>query len=148
MKTVDCGFSGPNAVNRLTGDGPGILVDIGFDQRWRPLLGTKPTPNARDVVALIDTGAQECFIDVDLASQLRLPIVDRREVAGSHGRHEVDVYLAQIHIPALDFTQYGKFAGAYLHRGGLHFEVLMGRTFLENFTLRYDGRSGRVTLTG
>lgn len=146
MKTVECGFSGPNAINRLTGDGPTILVDIGFDPTWR--RGTIPIPKDRDIAALIDTGAQECFIDVDLATHLGLPVVDRREVAGSHGKHEVDVYLAQIHIPALVFTQYGKFAGAYLHSGGLQYEVLMGRTFLENFTLMYDGRSGRVSLTG
>jgi hypothetical protein len=146
MKTVECGFRGPDAINRLTGDGPTILVDIGFDPGWRP--GRIPVPNDRDIVALIDTGARECFIDVDLVTHLQLPIVDRCEVAGSHGRHEVDVYLAQIHIPALIFTQYGKFAGAYLHRGGLQYEVLMGRTFLENFNLTYDGRSGHVTLTG
>jgi hypothetical protein len=146
MKTVQCGFTGQDAINRLTGDGPTVLVDIGFDHSWRP--GKIPVPNDRDIVALIDTGARECFIDVDLAGHLQLPVVDRCEVAGSHGRHEVDVYLAQIHIPALVFTQYGKFAGAYLQRGSLQYEVLMGRTFLENFTLMYDGRSGRVTLTG
>jgi predicted aspartyl protease len=146
MKTAECGFSGPNAANRLTGKGPTILVDIGFDPTWR--LGKIPIPNDRDIVALIDTGARECFIDSDLANHLRLPIVDRCEVAGSQGRHEVDVYLAHVHIPTLVWTQYGKFAGAYLNRGGLPYEVLMGRTFLENFTLSYNGKSGRVTLTG
>jgi predicted aspartyl protease len=146
MKTAECGFAGPFAANKLTGDGPSILVDIGFDPTWR--AGKIPVPKDRDLVALVDTGAQECFIDCDLANHLQLPLVDRREVAGTLGKHEVDVYLAQIHIPSLDFTQYGKFAGAYLNRGGLQYEVLMGRTFLENFTLMYDGRSGRVTLTG
>ena len=102
MKTIQCGFSGLDAAYRLTEKGPGILVDIGFDQTWR--LGKTPVPNDRDIVALIDTGAQECFIDCDLATHLQLPIVDRREVAGSNGKHAVDVYLAQIHIPALDWT--------------------------------------------
>src|SRR5271166_5648630 len=142
MKTVECGFSGPSAANRLTGDGPNILVDIGFDPAWRP--GKIPTPKDRDIVVLIDTGAQECFIDCDLANHLQLPIVDRREVAGSMGKHEVDGYLAQLHISALDLTHYGQFAGAYLNRGGLQYSVLMGRTFLESFMLMYDGRSGRV----
>jgi predicted aspartyl protease len=146
MKTVECGYSGPSAVNRLTGDGPTILVDIGFDPTWQ--RGKIPIPSDHDIVALIDTGAQECFIDSDLANHLHLPIVDRCKVAGSQGKHEVDVYLAHVHIPALVWTQYGKFAGAYLNRGGLQYEVLMGRTFLENFTLSYNGKSGRVTLTG
>jgi predicted aspartyl protease len=143
MKIAECGFSD---ANRLTGDGPGILVDIGFDPAWRS--GNIPVPKDRDIVALIDTGAQECFIDCDLASHLHLPMVDRREIAGSIGKHEVDVYLAQIHIPSLNFIQYGQFAGAYLNRGGLQCGVLMGRTFLENFILMYNGKSGRVTLTG
>jgi hypothetical protein len=72
MRTVECGFSDPN---KLTGDGSGILVDIGFDPAWR--FGQIPTPKDRDIVALIDTGAQECFIDCDLANHLQLPIVDR-----------------------------------------------------------------------
>jgi hypothetical protein len=143
MNTIECGFSDSN---RLIGDGPRILVDIGFDPAWR--IGKVPTPKDRDIVALIDTGAQECFIDCDLANHLQLPIVDRREVAGSMGKHEVDVYLAQLHVPPFSLVHYGKFAGAYLHRGGLPYEVLMGRTFLQTFLLMYDGRSGRVTLTG
>jgi predicted aspartyl protease len=146
MKSIECGYSGPLAANRLTGDGPTILVDIGFDPAWRP--GEIPKPSDRDLPALIDTGAQECFIDCDLATHLRLPVVNRREVAGSAGKHVVDVYLAQIYIPALLFTMRGAFAGAYLNQGGMPYEVLMGRTFLERFSLMYNGRTGRVTLTG
>jgi hypothetical protein len=51
-------------------------------------------------------------------------------------------------IPSLELIQYDKLTGAYLHSEGLQFEVLMGRTFLAKFVLLYDGRSGRVTLTG
>jgi hypothetical protein len=103
--SLECGFSGPLAAHRLTGDGPTILADIGFDPAWRP--GRRPAPGARNASALIDTGVQECFVDCDLADQLQLPIVNRREVAGSAGKHEVNVYLAQIFIPSLLFTQHG-----------------------------------------
>jgi hypothetical protein len=61
MKTIECGFNGSGAANRLTGDGPAILVDIGFDGTWR--RGKLPIPSDRDIVALVDTGARECFID-------------------------------------------------------------------------------------
>lgn len=145
-RIVECGYSGLNAANDLTGDGPTILVDVGFDPEWR--IGLIPVASDRNIVGLIDTGAQECFIDCDLANRLALPIVDRREVAGSNGKHEVDVYLAQIFSPDLLFIQQGRFAGAYLKRGGMPYEVLMGRTFLERFILVYDGPSGRVTLSG
>lgn len=146
MKTIECGFSGQLAVSKLTTFGPTVPVDIGFDQGWRP--GAIPAPGGRDVPALIDTGAQECFIDCDLANHLNLPIVNRREVAGSHGKHEVDVYLAQLHVRDLFFTMSGLFAGVYLHRGGMPYEALIGRTFLEHFSLAYNGRTGRVRLTG
>jgi hypothetical protein len=143
--SIECGFSGPLAAHRLAGTGPTIPVDIGFDPIWR--AGRRPAAADRDVPALIDTGAQESFIDCDLATRLQLPIVERREVSGSAGKHEVDVYLAQIFIPPLFFTQHGEFAGAYLKRGGMPYQVLMGRTFLAKFILQYNGQSGRVTLT-
>jgi predicted aspartyl protease len=146
MPTVECGFSGGSGRDDLTGFGPSIRVDIGYDPAWLP--GAIPKADDRNIPALIDTGAQECFIDCDLATRLKLPIRDRREISGSRGRHEVDVYDAQIHIPNLAFTQYGQFAGVFLARGGFAFPILMGRTFLTHFTLHYDGRAGRVTLTG
>ena len=146
MKTaIECGFSSQLAWKKLVASGPTILVDIGFDETWSQ--GSVPNPGDRDVQALIDTGAQECFIDSELASQLNLPVVDRRAVAGTQGRHDVDFYLAQIFVPDLAFTVEGLFGGAHLHKGGVTYEVLMGRTFLEHFSLFYNGRTGRVTLT-
>ena len=47
----------------------------------------------------------------------------------------------------LGFTMHGQFAGVYLLRGGQDLRVLMGRTFLANFQLGYNGTSGKVTLT-
>jgi hypothetical protein len=145
MKTVECGFYG-NA-NRLTGDGPTISVNIGFDTNWRPERGHAPIPGEREILALIDTGATECFIDSDLATILNLPIVDRRDVAGSVGKHSVYVFLAQIYIPSLEHVQDGTFAGAYLGRGGMPYRVLLGRTFLQQFVLMYNGITGRVSLS-
>jgi predicted aspartyl protease len=95
--------------------------------------------------ALVDTGAQECFIDRDLASALTLPIVDRQEIAGSTGRDEVEVYLAQIHVKDLYFTIRGRFCGCIIEEDT--YKVLIGRSFLEHFSLWYRGRTGRVTLT-
>jgi len=132
MKTrLDCGFSGLGASDELMEHGPRISVDIGFDPAWR--LGLIPAPKKRNVPALIDTGALESFIDCDLATELDLPICDRRAISGTIGSHEVDVYMAQVFVPAFEFTVYGQFAGVYLLRGGLNFRVLMGRTFLKYF---------------
>ena len=57
------------------------------------------------------------------------------------------MHLAQIYVPALDFTMYGVFAGVHLTAGGQPHYALMGRTFLQEFTLVYEGRTGTVTLS-
>jgi len=146
--SLDCGYSGPRAPEELVKYGPTIWVDIGFDPSWRPgPPARKPNAAALRVRALIDTGAEQSFIDCDLAARLKLSIFDWAEVAGSQGRHEVEVYLAQIFIQPLQLTQHGQFAGVHLQRGGMPYQVLIGRTFLEHFTLHYNGRSGQVTLT-
>jgi hypothetical protein len=146
MRTrLSCGFSGTGASDVLIERGPTIYVDIGFDPTWRQ--GRIPAAKKRNVPALVDTGALESFIDCDLATQLDLPISDRREISGSRGRHEVDVYTGQVYVPAFEFTVYGQFAGVYLSSGGTDFRVLIGRTFLKYFTLTYNGPTGHVTLT-
>ena len=64
--------------------------------------------------ALVDTGASESCIDSLLATELGLPVVDRRSVSGTHGAHPVNVHLAQVYVPTLDFTIFGTFAGVHL----------------------------------
>jgi hypothetical protein len=86
-------------------------------------------------------------IDSAVAATLALPIVDRQKVSGSGGTHEVNMHLGQIYVPELDYTIYGSFAGVDLAAGGQPHVVLIGRTFLRNVTLLYEGRTGRVTIT-
>jgi predicted aspartyl protease len=124
--------------------GPTIPVDIGFDPNYKgagiPISGIK------DVKALVDTGATECCIDSLLAKQLNLPVVDRRPAEGIGGKKEVDIHLAQIHIPSLNRTVYGRFAGVHLAAGGQAHGALLGRTLLRAFTMTYNGTTGAVTL--
>src|SRR5205823_6239775 len=96
---------------------------------------------------LVDTGASESCIDSLLAAQLNLPIVDRRPTSGAHGSLEVNMHLAQVRIPALNFTIYGAFAGVRLAVGGQTHRALIGRTFLQRFTMVYEGRTGAVTIS-
>jgi len=56
------------------------------------------------------------------------------------------MYVAQIHIPSLNYTIYGQFAGVDLAVGGQIHKALIGRTFLGNFTMMYEGSTGSVTL--
>lgn len=145
-----CGFnSSPQAhgADLLINFGPTVLVDIGFDSSWRPNASIAPTLAAEKLWALIDTGATTSCIDQMLAASLGLPIVDLQPIAGSNGKHIVNMYLAQIHVPALGFTQHGMFAGVDLQGGGQTHRALIGRTFLRHFELHYEGHSGTVRLT-
>ena len=118
---------------------------MGFDPDLVVGRGRPQLPDAA-FAALVDTGAQESCIDSALAMELGLPIVDRQRVAGAQGASEVNRHLAQIHVPELDWVVYGAFAGVHLTAGGQPHLALIGRTFLQNFTLTYEGPSGRVTI--
>jgi hypothetical protein len=43
---------------------------------------------------------------------------------------------------------WGEFAGVQLAAGGQRHQALVGRTFLQRFTMAYDGRTGEVTIAG
>jgi hypothetical protein len=126
--------------------GPTLIVNIGFDPDYKS-GGAPPKPGMTGLEALVDTGASECCVDDWLATQLKLPVVDRRPVSGISGQKEVNMYLAQVHVPALQFTMYGSFAGVNLLAGGQIHKALIGRSFLQYFTMTYEGRTGSVTLS-
>jgi hypothetical protein len=89
----------------------------------------------------------ESCIDSDLAMRLSLPVIDRRHLSGAHGAKEVNVHLAQVRAPALNFLLYGPFCAVDLAAGGQKHRALIGRTFLQHFTMIYEGRTGTVTLS-
>ena len=131
---------------RLIEQGPTLDVQIGFDPEFRPSELARPNIPEVRLPALVDTGATESCIDSDLARVLQLPVVDRQAIAGVHGASETNVCLAQIHVPDLGFTMYGRFASVHLAAGGLPHSALLGRTFLQHFTMTYEGQRGTVTI--
>lgn len=144
---VNCGFEhAPSGGDILVTYGPTLVVDIGFDPAYVTSGGTVPALAAPGILGLIDTGASESCIDSLLASQLQLPIVDRRNIAGAHGSHPVNMHLAQIHVPSLGLTIHGMFAAVDLAGGGQTHRALIGRTFLRHVTMTYDGKTGAVLI--
>ncbi len=146
MESVDSGFQQPEHLVRY---GPTLFVQIGFDliheligdaARIRPELPNELWP------ALVDTGAADNAIDSALAESLALPVVDRCDLSSALGPGPVNIHLAQIHIPGLQETITGRFAGVHLAAGGQPHRALIGRTFLQRFTMTYEGRSGTVTI--
>lgn len=151
MAKTKCGFDTQGGIHGsllLSAMGPTLLVDIGFDPDFKvqtpPMV---PRPSISNVEALVDTGAGESCIDSLLASQLNLPIVDKRPIGGIGGQQMADMYLAQIRVPSLSFTIYGLFAGVHLAAGGQRHKALIGRTFLQAFTMVYEGKTGTVTIS-
>lgn len=120
------------------------MCEFGFDPAFR--RGNVPDLAVDTLPALVDTGAFASCIDSDLARDLGLPIVNRGRVAGALGTGEVNFHLAHIYVPELSWTIGGRFAGVHLAAGGQPHVALLGRTFLRRFTMRYDGRTGSVTL--
>jgi len=148
VPSVNCGYDDPHkGCGLLVSYGPSLLVNIGFDPKYKPEDQTPPRPGIASVEALVDTGALESCIDSLLAAQLSLPIFDRRKVIGVHGAEEVNMHLAQIHVPALKFTVHGEFAAVPLVESGLGYKALIGRTFLRHVTMTYDGRTGGVKIS-
>jgi hypothetical protein len=130
----------------LTFHGPTLGVTISFNPQFVASGHNPPPANGIQVPALVDTGAAESCIDNLVAAQLNLPIIDRRPIAGVHGAQTVNIHMAQIFVPTLNFWIYGTFAGVDLAAGGQFHRALMGRTFLRNFTMIYEGRTGTVTI--
>lgn len=148
MSKTNCGFHGDaNGPILLVQRGPAVWVDVGFDPEFRPNQNKPPKAGITNIEALIDTGAVESVIDSALAERLNLPIVNRRNVAGATAAMEVNVHLAQIHIPSLRFTQNGSFCGLPLVATGFHYSVIVGRTLLQYLFLSYDGPSATVTIS-
>jgi hypothetical protein len=149
MARTTCGFNSTastSGAELLVLAGPTLLVDVGFDKDWRSESKTPPMTGIQQVQALVDTGASESCIDALVATQIGLPIVDRRPISGVGGKHLVNMYLAQIYVPTLLYTIWGAFAGVDLAAGGQMHRALIGRTFLRHFTMIYEGLSGTVTI--
>jgi hypothetical protein len=151
MPKTECGFitvaGGANGKDLLVSYGPTLFVDIGFDAAFKPGQGRIPIPGLTKIRALVDSGATESCIDSLLAAQLNLPIIDRKTFSGIGGKHEVNIHLAQVHVPSLNFTLYGSFAGVHLEAGGQWHKALIGRTFLQHYTMIYNGKTGAVSLS-
>ena len=145
MPTTDCGFG--NNPDQLTLIGPTLGVSIGFDPDYRHRESGRPALPDNHFPALVDTGALESCIDSSIAMELGLPIVEQQQVSGAGGAYTANMFLAQMHIPALDYTIYGQFAGVHLLAGGQAHYALIGRTFLQHFVMAYNGRTGRVTIS-
>lgn len=126
--------------------GPTALVCIGFDPEYREEESDIPNLPKEHFHALVDTGASVSCLDAKVAHMLDLPIVDEIEMSGVGGVSKFMLHSAQIYIPQLEFTIAGRFAGVHLYEGGQEHGALLGRDFLADMHMVYDGKTGSVTI--
>lgn len=121
-----------------------MLVDIGL--KSQSAASAKPDLPKKRNKALIDTGAGGDCIDDDLARSLGLPIMDEGEISGVGGRHWAYIYTARIYIPSLDRLLFQPFTGVKLQQGDQWHGVILGRSFLRQYRLAYNGADGTVSI--
>ena len=102
--------------HKLLADGPQVAVSIGRH------LGFKESHRA-----LVDTGADTCHIDQQLAARLGLEKVDRATVRNVQEPMVVDVFEAAITIDGLDFESPRRFSAYPIAAMGGSFRVILGR---------------------
>ena len=105
MPLADAGFRDANGVadrNLLLQFGPTISVSVSH-YRSDTDAGPSGQPQKEPVSthALVDTGASQSCIDVQLAQELELPVIDTVEISGADGTKTHPVYLAAVSIPSL-----------------------------------------------
>lgn len=90
---------------------------------------------------LIDTGASVVCIDRRLALRLGLRAVNQADVQIPGGlTMQSTVYAGRLIVPALGFDQVMPLYSAGMQQ--VHHDVLLGRAFLRNFIVSFDGPAG------
>ena len=135
----------------LIENGPALPIRITFIPNFPELLREGEgsavdaiVRNSVDYLALVDTGASHTCVDDTLAQELQLPKVSEGNVAGVNSVETVPIYWAHIYIDILKMGIFGFVFGVNLRKNGQDFDALLGRHFLRDIKMTYDGCLGRV----
>lgn len=143
---ANCGYGdAPQGRKLLYYYGPNIEVHVGLDPTWTSVDRRAPRADRSNLKGLIDTGSHDSCIDGGLAIEIGLPVIDQRQVGGV-GSLIVDVHNAQVHIPRLLYTCHGPFAAIPGLIDRIHYPVILGRAFLRDCLLTYNGYTGDASI--
>lgn len=139
----------PASAGRLVNGGPTIPVTVSLVREHVDQLAKegKPVPNAVTGLALIDTGATLCMVDVSILEELGVPPSGIENIIGATRQGKQPTYPASLSfpgtpIPPIAFTN---FIGSNLKDAGII--ALLGRNILRDFVMVYNGPGGFVSLS-
>lgn len=132
MPVPTFGPAGPNRSTELAVLGPVIDIEI---------CGANTVGAGIMARGLIDTGASGICLDEKIATRLGLIKIDEKElrVVGG-GAFMSAVYMGLIRVPLLEFSEIMPVCAVPM-RNDSH-EVLLGRSFLKNFIVTFNGPEG------
>lgn len=94
---------------------------------------------------LIDTGASDVCIDYRLAERLGLKVIDQTTVGVVGATVPAKIYLGRVVIPELGFDRMMRLYALKV-RHATH-EILLGRSFLQNYIVTFNGPAGMFTFS-
>jgi predicted aspartyl protease len=115
--------------NRTWVTGPNVELTLRAEVRAGPV---------EQLDGIIDTGASTICIDARVAKRLGLVASDKKVVQMADGRLATStVYIARMTIPDLGFDDYVQVCAIEMDFPSTR--VLLGRSFLRNYIVNYDG---------
>lgn len=147
MAGYTTGPGAPTAYDRsveLAAVGPILDIVIRSPRLTRPIGASDgPVVKRESITArgLIDTGATNVCIDIRMAVELGLSSTGKESVGVAGGGSLMsDVYAGILEVPQLNFSEMVPFYTLRM-RHPTH-DVLLGRSFLQNFIVTFDGPQG------
>jgi hypothetical protein len=104
------------------------------------LAGSAPNAPEARALGVVDTGASCICADLSILLQLGLTCIDRKQMQVADGTWvEASGFMCRLQIPQLGYRQLVKIFGVKMRYPSTR--VLLGRTFLSDYHVTYDGPS-------
>ena len=102
---------------------------------------------AAGLVGLIDTGADFCRIDVNVAEKYKLTKTQPILSVTAGGSVSTEVFSGQLYFPAINFTfEANRMPASKFTEGRALFDIILGMDFLSRFDLRVRAKDNIVEL--
>lgn len=129
-------------------NGPILPVLIRNPQREHTPAAVDSTDSGllsvREANGLIDTGATSVLIEMEIAQSLGLVQTGMSDMRVVGGQVDAVVFAGQLEVPQLGYSKILPMLAP--RRGQISHSVLLGRSFLEDFIVTFDGPSGIFVL--